>query len=221
MARTRQSPKKLTASHLSKIDGLRKRNPYKGEMAGFCAWHWLRMKSLSLGLSLQSKNLDPEQEAILARLTTEFRYYIGFDLEPEEWLEVHGTVPLFAQRLMSVFRLPDGQPHTFPNRVALSIDPSQDIKLVYDGVRKELLAEREKRNQRNAAGQGKPPAFSRMWIALQCYEKSKKSRNQSKKCWWANIGIKNENTAYQLNRLAKMMIEAATSGTWEQSFPLR
>ena len=218
MARTRQAPKTLTASHLSKIDNLSKHDAHKGEMARFYAWQWLRMESLALNLRLHSKPPDTQQEAYQARVLAELFFLIGCGPRPETKMVVHqGLLPLHAMRHLSVVRLQDGQLHNFPARIALSIDPSQNISLVLENVKRELIAEQKKRNIRKAAGPGMPLAFPRMWLALQYYEKSRRTRKL-----WAEIpGMKSENEANELIRTARKMVKAATSGIWEQSFPLR
>lgn len=225
MPRTRQAPKKLTASHLSEIDNLSKRDAHKGEMAQFCAWQYLRMESLCLGLRLESKKLDPHQEAALVRVRAELFYWIDRGPNPEGGIVFQGMVPLHARRGLSVFRLPDGQPHRYPNRFALSLDPGQEIELLLEKVREEIVAERKRRRIRNAKGQGKSMGLRRMWKALAVYKKALTTKQRQTKqsyVWWDKIpGINKENTAHKFTSLAKKMVTAAMSETWEEAFPLR
>ena len=232
MPRTRQAPKRLTARHLSKIDNLSKRGAnkddmarHKGEMARFCAWQYLRMESLSVGLHLESKKLDPHQEAALVGVRAEFFYWIDLGPKPEAGMMYQGLVPLHARRGFSVFRLPDGQPHNYPYRFALSIDPSQEIELLLEKVCEEISAERKRRGIRNAKGQGKSMGLLRMWKSLAVYKKyltTKQRQTTQSRVWWDKIpGINKDNTAHKFTSHAKKMVKAAMSETWGEAFPLR
>lgn len=225
MTGTRQLPKKLTTSHLSKIADLKKRDAHMGEMALFYAWKILHLESLSLGLRLEHKQLAPQQKAALASIKARLLNCLGYGPKPEGILEFHGLVPLHARRGLSVFCLPQAQQGNYPNHFSLFIDPGEDLDLLLKKVRKEIIAERERRGITNASGQGKPMGIQRRLKALEVYKKSiraKQRHNNSPNKWWAAIpGINNENTAHKLTCLAKQMVKSAMNQTWEKAVPLR
>ena len=215
--------KKPSLAVWQELDRKSRGKTYEGDMVQFYALESLRLESLSLAdLNHQEQQLHQHD---LTSVQEGYHYRLIGCGPRLKGMMVFSGLPLHGQRGLAVFPLALGQRNLDPNRVAISIDPSQPWKeVLMDRVERIVLEARERIfHRKRARGGGRPHPLAKMWEALQLYAERKQTKTPLK---LLKLFVHAKRSVHQANKLlalANRMIKAAQAGptAWRKAFPLR